>query len=316
MDTSSNSKSTEQVTIRANKQNVDGKKEINDEEQALIQNSNAKPDITPDDVKKSELVGSISKTGLKVLVLLACQNCFKNILMRYVMADHGGFLLSTAVIMVELLKLSFATTYIVIIQKQSIFSIATFLKEDWKNTCLLAVPATAYSVQMTLEYIALTNIDPAMFSVLVQMKMLTTAFFFRTVLGKRQMKKQIISLVLLTVGVMLCNMRMPDLSSTDAQDADKGNRFLGISATIGIACSSGFASVYTEKVIKSSRKKNTVKGVKMEEYGLAYMQAQLAIVSLFFLGIYSGIKDLPTIIEKVSQGFTIYVIALRKKTYK
>lgn len=50
---------------------------------------------------------------------------------------------------------------------------------------------------MTLEYVALGNIDPASFSVLVQIKMLCTAFFFRTVLGKKLKKRQMMSLILL-----------------------------------------------------------------------------------------------------------------------
>ena len=37
--------------------------------------------------------GGISAMGLKVLVLLALQNSFKNILMRFVMKDQPSFLL-------------------------------------------------------------------------------------------------------------------------------------------------------------------------------------------------------------------------------
>jgi len=172
--------------------------------------------------------GVITSMGLKVLALLAFQNAFKNILMRFVMKDHAGFLLSTAVIVVELLKLFFSVGYIVLVLKQSPFTVVTFIRSDWKNTLLLVVPATSYSLQMTLEYIAMANIDPASFSVLVQMKMLTTALFFRTILKRRLMKKQFISLVVLTVGVMLCSMK------TGEEVEDKiGNKRLGIAATLG-----------------------------------------------------------------------------------
>ena len=74
----------------------------------------------------------------------------------------------------------------------------------------------------------MANIDPASFSVLVQMKMLTTALFFRTILKRRLMKKQFMSLVVLTVGVMLCSMK------TGEEVEDKiGNKRLGIAATLG-----------------------------------------------------------------------------------
>lgn len=60
--------------------------------------------------------------------------------------------------------------------------------------------------------------------------------------------------------------------------------------------SSGFASVFTEKVIKSSRRHQDA--TNLGDYGLAYMQAQLALVSLVILGIYCFFQDMSTILEK------------------
>ena len=65
----------------------------------------------------------------------------------------------------------------------------------------------------------------------------------------------------------------------------------------GIAVSSGFASVYTEKVIKSSRAQNSAK--TKDQYSLAHMQCQLAVVSLFILGFYALIEDLDAILKDV-----------------
>ena len=74
----------------------------------------------------------------------------------------------------------------------------------------------------------MANIDPASFSVLVQMKMLTTALFFRTILKKRLMKKQFMSLVVLTVGVMLCSMK-----TGEEKENQIGNKSVGLAATLG-----------------------------------------------------------------------------------
>jgi len=257
------------------------------ENQPLTTNSQSKPIHDVPTPKP----GVITSMGLKVLALLALQNAFKNILMRFVMKDQPGFLLSTAIIVVEMLKLFFSLGYIVLVQKQSPFTVVTFIRSDWKNTLLLVVPATSYSLQMTLEYIAMANIDPASFSVLVQMKMLTTALFFRTILKRKLMKKQLMSLVVLTVGVMLCSIK-----TSDNTEEEIGNKHVGIAATLGIACSSGFASVYTEKVIKTARKNNIVNN--KEEFGLAHMQAQLAIVSLVILGLYAFVRDFDMIMTK------------------
>jgi UDP-sugar transporter A1/2/3 len=174
--------------------------------------------------------GTITSMGLKVLVLLAVQNCSKNLLMRWVMKEKPNFLTSAAVIGVELLKLVFSTVYILLVDKRSIGSIVQFMKDDHRNSILLAVPAAAYSLQMSLEYIALENIDASVFSVLVQTKLLATASFAVFLMGKTIKKVQVISLVLLTAGVMLCNMKNQSVVLT--AEEEKG-RMTGMMATLG-----------------------------------------------------------------------------------
>lgn len=302
----------------------------------------------------------ISSTGLFVLLLLAVQNCSKNLLMRYVMKDQPKFLTSIAVIGSEFIKLLISICVILFYEKQSLYSIIQFvLYDDRINTILVTVPASAYNLQMKLEYIALANIDAAMFSVLVQLKLLFTAIFSYIVLRKKLKYIQIISLLLLTVGVMLCNMKTqsshhgrrlidvvedmnddPQQSSittdhTIITDTPTYNITTGIIATIGIALSSGFASVYTEKVIKGGgqqqKKKDHQESIPLinnseastdilpattliplsnnnitihnnttpmtTKYGLWHTQVQLAIMSLITIGIYAVYNDYTTIMK-------------------
>jgi solute carrier family 35 (UDP-sugar transporter), member A1/2/3 len=227
----------------------------------------------------------ITAMGLKVLILLAVQNSSKNLLMRYVMKEKPIFLTSAAVIGSECTKLSLSILYILLVERKSFGSIVQYFQDDWRNTLLVSVPASAYNLQMSLEYIALANLDAAMFSVLVQTKLLFTATFAALVLAKKLKYIQVISLVLLTVGVMLCNMKFGDNANT--------SNMKGILATLGIAVSSGFASVYTEKVIKTQRQKSTYN----TQYTLAYTQVQLASMSLVTIGIYACLMDLTTIME-------------------
>lgn len=235
------------------------------------------PKVTP---REKNDGGGISSMGLKVLILLAVQNSSKNLLMRYVMKEKPDFLTSAAVIGSECTKLSLSLFYILCIEKKPIDSIVQYFRDDWKNTMLVTVPASAYNLQMTLEYVALANLDAAMFSVLVQTKLLFTAVFSAVVIRKRLKYIQVISLTLLTVGVMLCNMKFGD-------EEQKNSNTKGIMATLGIAVSSGFASVYTEKVIKSQRRNSPVTG----QYSLAYTQVQLASMSLLTIGIYALFAD-------------------------
>ena len=249
---------------------------------------NAPNSTSADSDKKSAIV---SRTGLFVLVLLAVQNCSKNLLMRYVMKDQPKFLTSAAVLGSEFLKLSCSVCYILFIQKKSVWSILQYLKEDRRNTLLLAVPASAYNFQMSMEYVALANLNAAMFSVLVQTKLLFTASFAFAVLRKKLKYIQVISLVLLTAGVMLCNLAKLVTSSDTGMDMDS-NMVKGIMATLSIAVSSGFASVYTEKVIKGQGKRT----VSEKDYGLAYTQVQLAFMSIVTIGLYACVRDWAEII--------------------
>ena len=126
--------------------------------------------------KKEEKVAStsstgISGTGLKVLALLAVQNCSKNLIMRAAVKDKPDFLYSAAVIGSELTKFTLSTLFILCYERGSIQSIITFLKQDWWNMVLLMVPAGVYNLQQTLEYVALSNLDAALFSVLVQVSL-------------------------------------------------------------------------------------------------------------------------------------------------
>mmetsp|Transcript_13361 Transcript_13361/g.32425 ORF Transcript_13361/g.32425 Transcript_13361/m.32425 type:complete len:418 (-) Transcript_13361:196-1449(-) len=268
-----------------------------------------KPLVDPsdNDSRPSSSSTGITATGIKVLILLAVQNSAKNILLRFVMKEHPKFLTATAILGIEGVKLVLSLLYILIIERRPIMSVVTFVRQDKRNTLLMCVPATLYSIQMTLEYVALGNIDAAVFSVLVQTKMLATAACAVFIMGKRIKKVQLISLVLLTIGVMLCNMKNPGKTPEIQDDAAMGDPKKGILATLGISACSGMAAVYTEKVIKAKRSINIELPSQQEQmkieplkenYGLAYTQVQLAFVSLIIMGFYCIIVELDEIWEK------------------
>jgi len=143
-------------------------------------------------------------------------------------------------------------------------------------------------VQQTLEYVALSNLDASAFSVLVQTKLLATAIFAVVLMGRKLNRAQTISLILLTSGVMLCNMKTDTDVDKDSRDSSQTT---GVLATLGISLSSGFASVYTEKVIKVRGNNDT-----RNNYSLAYMQVQLASASLIIIGCWALLKDASDII--------------------
>ena len=100
---------------------------------------------------------------------------------------------------------------------------------------------------------------------------------------------QVISLILLTTGVMLANL------GNTGEGAE--SNMVGIMATLGISLASGFAAVYTEKVMKTQKKDDSINPKTGQKYGLAYMQVQLALTSLVIVGVYAMIMDFSKIME-------------------
>jgi len=76
---------------------------------------------------------------------------------------------------------------------------AVFTGDSWK----LAIPAMLYTLQNSLQYVAVSNLDAATFQVTYQLKILTTALFSVTLLGRSLSTKKWASLVLLMVGVAI-----------------------------------------------------------------------------------------------------------------
>lgn len=185
---------------------------------------------------------------------------------------------------------------------------AVFANESWK----LAIPAVIYTIQNTLQYVAVSNLDAATFQVTYQLKILTTAIFSVVMLGRSLSSRKWISLFLLVVGVSI--IQAPQAMGPPAASKDAGSKMWGrayeklhslsshagaelgkrsgtdtavhMNAKVGltavlIACAlSGLAGVTFEKILKdSSSAKNTSLWVR---------NCQLSFWSLFpslFLGV-------------------------------
>ena len=140
---------------------------------------------------------------------------------------------STAVFMNEVLKLAFSLT-------MALYDIATdpkvpdtstaaglfgelgkavFTDDSWK----MAIPAMLYTLQNSLQYVGLSNLDAVTFQVTYQLKILTTALFSVTLLGRSLGLRRWLSLLLLTIGIAIVQIptkarEAPVLSMKDLKD--------------------------------------------------------------------------------------------------
>jgi UDP-galactose transporter len=74
---------------------------------------------------------------------------------------------------------------------------SVFTRDSWK----LAIPAALWTLQNSIVYVAVSNLDPATFQVTYQLKILTTVLFSILMLGKKISARQWLALVLLAAGV-------------------------------------------------------------------------------------------------------------------
>lgn len=205
------------------------------------------------------------------LVVLTVQNTCLVLTMRIsrTRTDVPMYLASVAVMTDELMKLVVCTVMLVLAYKASAkyqlvthqteretqLSMTGFLRFFKSEVCRttfdsvkMCVPAFLYAVQKNLLYVAISNLDAAVFQVAYQGKILTTALFSVIVLGKRMTKRQVFALFILLAGVALVQLSSLDSSGETKSD----NVMLGSLAVLGACFTSGFAAIYFEWVLKKS----------------------------------------------------------------
>lgn len=164
------------------------------------------------------------------LITLTFQNSALILIMHYsrIMPLAGGhrYFTSTAVFLNEVLKLAVSLTIAMydisrtlppltpatVLFEQLYMSV--FSGDGWK----LAIPATLYTLQNSLQYIAVSNLAAVHFQILYQLKILTTALFSVTMLGRALSSRRWIALLLLTFGVAIVQLPSNDPSLYSADD--------------------------------------------------------------------------------------------------
>ncbi|THV94080.1 nucleotide-sugar transporter, partial [Aureobasidium pullulans] len=172
------------------------------------------------------------------LAALTFQNSALILIMHYsrIMPPVGGhrYYASTAVFLNEVIKLAISLTMALhdLSQNMAPSSSATalftelirrvFTGDSWR----LAIPAMLYTLQNSLQYVAVSNLDAATFQITYQLKILTTAIFSITMLGHTLGLRKWSSLLLLIVGVAIVQIpagsdpAMPTLK--DLKEANAG----------------------------------------------------------------------------------------------
>jgi UDP-sugar transporter A1/2/3 len=214
------------------------------------------------------------------LVALIFQNSGLAIAMRYtfVAVASERYLPSTAVLIAEIVKLCISVTACFVLDAK--MSVPNFLqllhldlvvhKMDW---CKLTIPSVLYTLQNSLQYYSMSCLSAPVFQVLYQMKIITTAIFSVLILSKRLTTGQWSSIVALAVGVALVQ-----LSQTDG-GGGKENSIAGLLSVILGCCTSGFAGVYFEMVLKSSNVSIWMRNIQLSVIGIFFSAVSVSLLA-------------------------------------
>ncbi|KAM6939293.1 solute carrier family 35 member A3a isoform 2-T3 [Lycodopsis pacificus] len=216
----------------------------------------------------------MASSRLKYLSLgvLVFQTTSLVLTMRYsrtLQAEGPRYLASSAVVVAEVLKILTCVLLVFKEHNYSMRALNSILRQEITQkpieTLKLAIPSGIYTLQNNLLYVALSNLDAATYQVTYQLKILTTALFSVSMLGRRLGVYQWLSLLILMAGVALVQWPSESPAAPEKDAVSTGSQFVGVTAVLVACCSSGFAGVYFEKILKESKQSVWVRNIQLGE---------------------------------------------------
>lgn len=174
---------------------------------------------------------------------------------------------TTAVCVTEVIKLLLS---VIILAKEtgSASRLISSLRENVLGSPMemlkLSVPSLVYALQNNMAFVALSNLDAAVYQVTYQLKIPCTALCTVLMLNRSLSKLQWFSVFILCGGVTLVQYSPAETTKVQIEQ----NHLVGfIAVAVAVLCS-GFAGVYFEKVLKSSDTSLWVRNIQMYISGI------------------------------------------------
>eukprot|EP01064_Diplonema_japonicum_P027814 TRINITY_DN410_c0_g1_i1.p1 TRINITY_DN410_c0_g1~~TRINITY_DN410_c0_g1_i1.p1 ORF type:complete len:384 (+),score=136.88 TRINITY_DN410_c0_g1_i1:50-1201(+) len=246
----------------------DKPQESQQEEKEEKHDARASP--TPTTIQQaSSGVAGISLLGWVSLGCLVFQNSSLTLTMRASRLSSSGedkmYLATSAVVIGEAIKVM-ASTCLLVMETGSVEGAWAAIYEDILSSPMsnmqLLIPAGLYTLQNNIQYYAASNLDPATFQVLYQMKLVTTAILSVILLKKKLSKTQWISILILTLGIALVQ------TSQGSEPSQNENQFMGFVAVFIACCTSACAGVYLEKIVKQTKASVWIRNIQLASFGL------------------------------------------------
>ena len=211
-------------------------------------------------------------------------------------ADHISYIPSVVVVSAEVVKFLLNLTLEITVKKPDGVGASTDIKQIFKTmvnmeSLKLLVPALLYLIQNNLLFVALKNLSVPVYQVLNQGKLFTTAFFSRLLLDKKISYCQYFSLLMLATGVVIVQQSAnKDHANDTSSTQDDGNPWVGFFAVLASCLTSGFATVYFEKVLKQKSATKKQLSVYARNMQLAFWSIGLGVFPIFMTGDWEKVK--------------------------
>lgn len=210
-----------------------------------------------------------------ILILLCCQNAGHALLARYSQGILKEQYSSTEVVLVgEVMKLVISG-YLTLTDRAETDAVGTGTgKLFWLvlNAKKIVVLVILYSIANITSYYALARVDASVYTVLLQLKIFTTAAFGVILLGRRYSSTKWRALVLLVLGCVLVASptynRPVDCDAVNDKKAGGGGsddekvgyigQLLGVCSVLAMVAISGYSAIYFEAMLKKSGEKITI----------------------------------------------------------
>ncbi len=232
------------------------------------------------------------------LLTLVLQNTALVILLKMTYRKGASpYAPSSVILITELVKLTCC------------FAVASYQKTTssiQKVNFLLCFPSVLYILQNNLLFFGAKLLEPVVYIVCTQTKLLTSAIMARILLGTKISFSQCTALFFLTIGVILVSAEQNSASS-GAQEGLLKSTNKGMCAVLLASLSSGLAGTVLEKLYKETRVVEQEKALlqrKTVTHTIWSRNVQLSLISVPFglLGAYLH-KEYGTL----TQGFDRYV---------
>eukprot|EP00744_Colponema_vietnamica_P001510 GILI01002492.1.p1 GENE.GILI01002492.1~~GILI01002492.1.p1 ORF type:complete len:382 (+),score=154.57 GILI01002492.1:191-1336(+) len=173
---------------------------------------------------------------------------------------------------------------------------------SWKESLHFIVPSIMYAIANTLIFFSMMFINPALYHVLGNFKILTAGLMYSWLLKKSLSDLQWLSLILLTLGAIAS---MPDIDNLS--NFVTSGSFVGMMLVLMQCLTSTYGSVYTEKQFKGTAAQSIFwQNIQLYVYGIIVNIIYMLINDWAFItqkGFFHG-YDHRTILALVSQSVT------------